>query len=485
MIRKRLRRLGVGADIGLTVTLQVMAAVVSYAFQVMVFRSLTAEESGIYFLAISYITIASGLADFGLIATITPRLAVAGGEATPAFKAGLVLRAVMLVAGWLLLNAYLAIARKWDLMPLVNVASLAVVIGAKTTGVRQFFDLLWRLRGRTYVLTAVGVFDMVVGLAALVLLALFGEPTPMKVMLIFTLCNLPGFVIVSFPFVRRLRANGFFQQKIPFGYYRAVFLMSLPVGLMVILGQTSGQLETLVLEGFMSHADIAAYTAGSRPLIGLSFVATTVGFGLAPLVAQHVKRTRTDASFEFIISVGLRLIGVVALAMCAVCGLFAEQIMRIAGPQYVDEAYILRVFSAINALSFLVIMLDQFLLAMGKRRESLYGALIYFAAALGLEVVIIRDWGISGMLYAKMVAICCLLAFQIAMVGQEVRRAALKAIGNLIPSAAVLLAALVFTGGLDLPIRVAVVTAAVLATMLLMRTIRVSELRMLRTMRVT
>lgn len=485
MIAKRLKMLGVGADIGLTVSLQVVGALVAYAFQIMVLRSLSKEESGIYFLAISYITIASGLADFGLVATIMPRLAVAGGEATPAFKAGFVLRGVMLLVGGALLNVILAVAGKWALLVLVNLAYITSIFGAKATGLRQFLDVLWRLRGRTYVLTAIGVFDTILGVSGLFLLWRYGTPTVTTVTLIFALCNIPGFVVVTVPWISRLRRTGFFRQKIPLRYYRALFLASLPVGLMGALAQVSGQLEPLVLDGFMSKADIAAYTAGTRPLIGLGFVAVTLAFGLSPLVAQHAKGTRTDSSFDFIISVAVRLIGVLGLGICTVCALFSDQIMLIAGREYVADAYILRVFSVINGLTFLVIMFDQFLLAMGRRKQTLYGAILYFALALGLETLIIGQWGIMGMLYAKLAAICCLILFQLYMVGADVRAAAVKALGNLLPAAAVLLVAVILTSGLDLWVRVPVVLVPTLGTLLLMRTVRLDELRALRTMKVT
>lgn len=485
MIAKRLKMLGVGADIGLTVSLQVVGALVAYAFQIMVLRSLSKEESGIYFLAISYITIASGLADFGLVATIMPRLAVAGGEATPAFKAGFALRAGMLLVGGILLNAILAAAGKWDLLAIVNLAYISSIFGAKATGLRQFLDILWRLRGRTYVLTAIGVFDMMLGVGGLFLLWHYGEPTVTTVTLIFALCNIPGFVAVTVPWISRLRSSGFFRQKIRPRYYRALFLASLPVGLMGALAQVSGQLEPLVLDGFMSKADIAAYTAGTRPLIGLGFVAVTLAFGLSPLVAQHARGTRRDSSFDFIISVAVRLIGVMGLGICAMCALFSEQIMLIAGQEYVGDAYILRVFSIINGLTFLVILFDQFLLAMGRRKQTLYGAILYFVLALGLETLIIGRWGIMGMLYAKLAAVCCLVLFQLVMVGSEVRRSAAKALVNLLPTAAVLLVAALATVHLDLPVRIPVVLVPTLAALLLMRTVKISELKMLRSMNVT
>lgn len=485
MISKRLKMLGVGADIGLTVSLQVVGALAAYGFQIMVLRSLSKEESGIYFLAISYITIASGFADFGLVATVMPRLAVAGGEATPAFKAGFALRAGMLLVVGILMNAIMAVAGRWDLLGLVNLAYISSIFGAKATGLRQFLDILWRLRGRTYVLTAVGVFDMLLGVAGLFLLWHYGEPTVMTVTLIFALCNIPGFVAVTFPWISRLRRSGFFRQKIPARYYRTLFLASLPVGLMGALAQVSGQLEPLVLDGFMSKADIAAYTAGTRPLIGLGFVAVTLAFGLAPLVAQHARRARSDSSFDFIISVAVRLIGVLGLGICAMCALFSEQIMLIAGREYVADAYILRMFSIINGLTFLVIVFDQFLLAMGRRKQTLYGAILYFVLALGLETLIIGRWGIMGMMYAKLAAVCCLVLFQLVMVGDEVRRSAARALGNLLPTAAVLLGAALATVHLDLWMRVPAVLVPTLGALLLMRTVKISELKMLRKMNVT
>ena len=145
-----------------------------------------------------------------------------------------------------------------------------------------------------------------------------------------------------------------------------------------------------------------------------------------PIVAQYAKGVRSDHSFEFIISLGLRILGGIGLGISVVCFLFAESIMTIFGAQFTHYAYILRIYSIINGLTYLVVMFDQFLLATGRRKQTLYGALIYFLLALALEPVTIRQWGIRGMMYAKLIAICCLIAFQITRFPGEIRLAALK-----------------------------------------------------------
>jgi O-antigen/teichoic acid export membrane protein len=487
MIAKRLKKLGVGADIGISVLFQVLAAALAFAFQTIILRSMSKDDSGSYFLILSYITIASGLGDFGLLATITPRLSVARDESTPAFKAAFALRAVMLMVSLLLLNIYLMIIGQDGLLLYVNVAYISVLISSKATGIRQLFELVWRLRGRTYVITAIGVVDIVLGLLALWLLHHFGEVTLLRAVTIFSLCNIPGCLVVAIPLIGRFRRAGTFTYRVPARYYRAIFVAALPVGLMGLLGQTSGQLETLVIEAstVMTRADIAAYNAGIRPLLGSVFIATAFSFGLVPIVAQYAKGVRSDHSFEFIISLGLRILGMIGLGVSVVCFLFAEPIMTIFGAQFAHDAYILRIYSIINGLTYLVVMFDQFLLATGRRKQTLYGALIYFLLALVLEPVTIRQWGIRGMMYAKLIAICCLIAFQITRFPREIRLAALGGMSRLLPSVVVFGAGLAATASLGTWTRGAIVAGLVAAVALGTRTVKLGELKALKTMRIT
>ncbi len=483
----RLKKLGVGADIGISVIFQVLGALVMFAFQTIILRSMSKDDSGSYFLILSYITIASGLGDFGLLATITPRLSVARDNATPAFKAAFVLRLVMLMVSWIALNLYLSISGQGGLLLFVNVAYISVLISSKTTGIRQLFELIWRLRGRTYVITAIGVFDVALGLGALWLLHHFGQVTLLRGVIVFSLCNLPGFVVVSLPLLARLRRSGAFSYRVSSRYYGAIFIAALPVGLMGLLGQTSGQLETLVIEAstVMTRSDIAAYNAGIRPLLGSIFIATAFSFGLVPIVAQCAKGVRSDHSFEFIMSVGVRILGGIGFGVSVVCYLFAEQIMTIFGAQFTHDAYILRIYSVINGLTYLVVMFDQFMLAIGKRKQTLYGAAIYFALALLLEPVTIREWGIRGMMYAKLISICCLIAFQITRFPRDIRLAALKGMARILPSVALFAVAFAASTGMDMLPRAALVLGVSVAAMLLARTVSIGELKALKSMRIT
>ncbi|MEP7220167.1 MAG: polysaccharide biosynthesis C-terminal domain-containing protein [Bacteroidota bacterium] len=486
MSAKRVKMLGVGADIGVTVALQVLGSAVAFLFQMLVLRALSKDDSGIYFLVNSYVTIASGLGDFGLAAVITPRLSVARGEATPAFKVAVHIRIAALLVSWILLNLYLVIIGQGQLLLLTNAAYLWVLLSSRATGLRQLYEILWRLRGRTYVITAITMIDATIGLVGLYLVYRFGHVTTLEALFISSVCNLPGFIVVMIPIISRLRASGVMRVRIPRRFYTGMVMASLPVGLMGFLGQVSGQLETLVIgmSRTMTTSDISAFNAATKPLIATLFIAVAVSYGVVPIIAQSTKGVRNDHSFAFIVSLTLRILGVIGMGGAVVAMLFAREIMSIFGPQFIGDAYILKMYSLVSALVYLVVMFDQFLLAIGQRKQTLYGAMLYLGIALVTELFAVRSWGISGLIFAKTFATFCMLAFQASRFSPEIRIAILKATARLLPSIGVMAAALLLTGEMELIPRSLIVILSTLGAVLLSRAVTVAELVTLKSMRI-
>jgi hypothetical protein len=164
---------------------------------------------------------------------------------------------------------------------------------------------------------------------------------------------------------------------------------------------------------------------------------------------------------------------------------FGEQIMHLFGAQYVQDAYILRTFSVISGLTFTVVMFDQFLLAMHKRKQTLMGAMLNFGLALATEPITIRIWGIRGMMYSKGLALCCLIAFQLSRFEPGMRRAAMLALLRLLPPAAALAGILYVTSEFGIYPRAAIALAVTAVAVLGLRTIGRAELAGLRALRVT
>ncbi len=489
MSKGRLKVLGIGSDISLAVILQGAGAIVSFAYQTVLLRSLSKEAAGIYFLSIAYVSLAGGLGDFGLAATVTPRVAVAGSVPTPAYRAAFHLRILALLAGILVLNAYLGVTGQWDMLPYVNIAYVSIIVSARTTGVRQLVELMWRLRGRMYAISAIAVVDALLGLVAMLILQHNGAMNLMNAVLVLGLSSIPGFVVVGMPLLREfrtLREEINWRRHLPRSLYRALIVATLPIAAVAITGQFAGQLETLVLAATTLHpADVAAYNAAVRPLMALIFLATTFSFGLAPIVAQHHKRVRSDSSIEVIASLGVRILGFVSILLASFCWLFAGKLMGIFGPDYIAEAYILQLYSVISGLVFFVVLFDQFLMATDRRRQAMMGATMQLAVALALEPFAVGYYGIRGLVAAKGISLLLLLCFQLSRFEPSIRRSAILGALRLVPTIAAVVTITLLTDGVGIPLRLLLVVSGIALVVFVVPPVRRTELRQLQSIRIT
>jgi O-antigen/teichoic acid export membrane protein len=481
----RWKRLGIGNDIGLTAVLQFVSALLTFAFQAVVVRALGRDETGLYFLAMTYIVIATSIADFGIVAVVLPRVSVARGMETPAFKSGLVVRVLAMVVAWIGINLYLLAFSNPTVILAVNAGFSAILFSSKFSGVRQYLEMLWRLQGRTYIITIIGVIDMILSLAIVVMLKYTGHLTAASAWLAVPLGSIPGFLIVVWPLLRRLRQSEYFHRRIPLTYYKRIALAAIPMAVMVIVAQTFAQLEVLVINSRLTLADVGAFSTALRPLSGTLFLAVIVGAGVFPVVSQIHAGSRREVSLDYIISVSVRMVGVMGMGIVAICILFDTQIMSIFGADYIAEAYLLVLNSLINCLTFLVILFDHFLLSTGKRVQTLMGASLSFVLAMALEFALVGSWGIKGVIYAKMFAIASLVAFQLYVVGERVRRPAFEGLRKLVLPAGTLVLALMATSQLSPVVRAIAVLAIFGGAVVTLRTFSISELQLLRTIRAT
>lgn len=429
MLTKRFRGVSVGPDMLLGILLQSLNAATAFGLMLILARTLPKEEFGLYSLALAPMVIATGFADFGIVATLMPRMAVAGSLPNPAFRTGLLLRLLLIVVAWVGMNLYLlAVVADSRFLLIVNLGYLAILFSSKLTGLRQIFEMLWRLKGRGYGVSLFALVDGLLILAGVLLVSWKGTLNPERVMLIILLGSIPGCLAIVFPVMLRLRGQGLWV-KAPKRYFLGVVRASLPIALFGTVAQMQGQIETLVVGHFGNLQQIAAISVPIRVLQGTLFMATIASFTLAPVIAQIYKRRRRDLSIEQIVSVAVRLIGSVGLGITLFCVLFAPQIMMIFGNEYAADAELLRLYSFANALTFLVVTFDQVLMAIGSRTKVLYGVVIGLVASLLLEVIAVVSVGsLESIIVAKICSIAFLVLLQTLFLPISIRRAAQQAL---------------------------------------------------------
>ncbi|MBC8144654.1 MAG: polysaccharide biosynthesis C-terminal domain-containing protein [bacterium] len=488
-MRRRFRastQVGVGADTALSTLMTALATLGNYLFTIVVFNALAGkEEAGIYGLTITFLTVGSSIADFGLNATIMPRVSMARGPNTPALRAATILRLGAIAVAWIGLNVYLHIFGPADLVLYVNLAFLGIFVSSRITGLRQMLEMLWRLKGRAYVAIGFSVLDSLLALAIVVVIGRAGNIDVATVMMVWTIAALPGFVLLLVPLLPSLRKAVKLWQPLPGRYYKTLFIATLPVAAMAFSGQVAAQLETFVLSWAGTIADVGEYRVASSPAMGLIFIPVVISVGLAPVISQMYRSKRAELTMEQLISIGTRLTATIGLGLCVLCVLFADQIMGIFPAHYASGAYILRLYSVIIALVFIVVALDQYLLAVGKRRQVFVSSTVNLVLSIALEIPMILMYGIRGMMAAKIVAVVATIGYQVAALPGEMRSGAIKGLMRMIGPAAAFAVCVVATPEMSLPLRAGVTLTVVIASVVLFGTVRLGELNTLRRLRLT
>lgn len=484
--RRFFKKAGLGTDIGLTILLQGLGALLAYGVNAVISRSLNDSAWDEYSLVMhTYVVIGTAVMDFGIVAVVMPRIAAARGSVIPAFKAALHLRLITFLLGLATALSLTWMFGNTELLLPVFIGFCGGLVSAKFTGIRQVPELLWRIRGRTWIIGTIAVFDALLLLGAILVLDAYNLLTVSTAVIALVAANLPGLLLVGIPVLRTYRRSGYSGIKIPKKYYRAIVFSALPVAVMSLSSQLFARIEPLVLNATIGEQFVGEYIAGILPLSGTIFFAITIGVGLLPLISQIHRRFRNDVDAGWVVSVGSRTLGGVAIFISAVCFLFAEEILWIFNEDYVAYAYILQIYSITNGLEYLVVFFDQTLLAIDSRKEVMIGTLLSLVLALGFQLAAIPYWGIHGILVAKILAVIAKIGYQLFVLGKDIRRGALKAFVRLAMGVVGLVLILLVTDSLPIIPRAFITFVSVAAMLIVGRIVDIKELRRLRQLQLT
>lgn len=484
-LRGIMKGTGVGNDIALTVMMQGIGAAVAYAIMVVITRTLAPDLFDQYALAQVYVTAGAAVLDLGIVAVTYPRVAVADPVTSPAFSASLRLRLLTVPLGLLVVVVMAVTGGHPELLwPAVVGLGLAMV-STKFTSIRQVNEMVWRIEGRTWLLGAFGVFDALLFLGLFLLLRQSVDFGPVEVFGLLLLTNIPGFLVVSIPVLRRWRRAGGRLWGGRRSYTSSIVIGALPIAVMGIAGQLFARIEPLVINSTIGLSSVGDYIAAVQPLIGTIFIPVTVSVGLLPLAAQIHMRRRSDLAMEQLVSVGVRLLIGLALLIGVLAAVFAEPILSLFGPAYVDDAWILQVYTISNLLEYLVVFFDQHFIAVSKRREVMIGTLMSLALALGFQLALVPVMGLAGILLGKILALLCKILYQFVRSLPETRRGTLRAFARTVPLLILTPGGYFLSEPLPLLWRGLLLGAGTLGLLFLLRIIDIRELDRIRRLRLT
>lgn len=407
-IRRRLSKLVVRVDLdehmtevlegaSVALVLKVTGAALAFALNILLGRILGARGAGLYFLALSVVTVATVFGRRGLDntllrfvaanASVEDWVAVNGvyriGIGMSAAAAGLATVAVVVVAPWLAVDVFskpeLATPLRWMALSVVPFSLLSLHSQA--------------LKGLKRILYAQVVEG--VGVPALCLPGLYvlGRAWGVKgaawAYLIATLATMALGMLLwrrATPWLRDLPAR--FDRATLVASSRPLFLVA---SINLLMMWTS----TFVLGVWGTKADVGIYNAASRTATLITFLLVAVNSIAAPKFAALYRKGDMEA-LGSTYRRSARLITVLATPALGACVLFPRQIMGLFGPEFVAGGLVLVILAVGQYVNVATGSIRYLLMMCGHERtvrNIVAGASV---VNVGLNLTLVPMYGVTG-----------------------------------------------------------------------------------------
>lgn len=392
---------------------RVATALFAFAVNALAARILSPEELGLYFLAVSLVTFASLIAQFGLdraaIRLISSSMAadrfgdirqIARKVLIVSLCASVVLASVISVfAESLILPAFNAEKLSESLVWLliwISVLAIETIIANLFRGFHDIkFAILFSGLLRTCILCMLfAVFWVVMGaegtsLHNVVVLSVASTVTSMVL----------GQLLLSLK-VKKLPSDGDHTEVIR---YSSLVKESWPVMGTALLLFFINQAALWILAAYSSSEDVALYGAAMRLVLLINVANSVVNAVVPPIIAEHYSRG-TLKTVEPLIRSAVFVCGIPCLVVLVAFLLFGKDILDLVFGTYYQDAYVVLVFLASGeVIKTLAGPCAVGLSMAGKQAVLLYLSIVRAVLFMGVSFYVVDVYGALGVAIASCV----------------------------------------------------------------------------------
>ena len=153
--------------------------------------------------------------------------------------------------------------------------------------------------------------------------------------------------------------------------------------------------DILLVSALVDPAAAAVYTAATRLLLAGNFLNLAVVQAISPMVGRELSAGRNSRAAELFGTGTAWLVSVTWPYYLLVIG-FSSTLMGLFGASYSDGSAVLVILAAAMLVAAAVGPVEAVLLMAGGSRLSLLDNAVALVVQLGLDVVLVPRWGISG-----------------------------------------------------------------------------------------
>ncbi len=425
-VEREIGQIARGAGVGLGGN--AVNTAVSYLFGILVARQIGAEQYGLYTLAVTAVTLVSRFTITGLdrgllrFASIS-RSQGQGQQLNRLIALALGIGAVVGLAGgaamWLFPGAIVAFfnwSDQQEVIPLLRAFGLAVapltVIAIAIAGTQAFRTMRYRA-------LVVNIIQPLIRLPlALALIPLIG-PTAAAPVIAFVITQIIG-VVLSLFFLLRLARRLPHPPAAPAtaaltqGLTRRLLRFSLPLSLSNVLEYLNGRTEIIVIGMFLAAGAAGVFNAASR-MAGLGLIVLTAFNAIFSPVISDLHHKQELGHLGTLYKLATRWVMLAAMPLVVVQIVFAEQLMRMFGPEFAAGATALQALSLGQVFNFGVGAAGVMLIMIGRSTLVAVNSVLAIGLSFALDFWLTPRFGLDG---AALAAALSLAALNLLRLGE-------------------------------------------------------------------
>ena len=348
--------------------------------------------------ALTYIATFYILANFGLNQIIVRELSVERWSSATILGSGILIKVVLTLTSVLLATStVLLLNYPKETVIIIWIVAFNLLISSKLSSTRTVFETFFQAKLQM----AYPIFFSIVDHILFAILVVLGTHkyhlNLIGIAYIYTLCNLPGAILLLLKFLKSTPA----KLNDTYDIIKYVIREALPLLLYLTFSILNSKIDVLLLSWIKGDADVGYYSAAIRLVYPLLFLSTSLSISLFPLLSRYFQEYQEH--FFKTLKIGMKFIFLIAIFLSITFAFNSKNIiLTVYIPSFAPSASAFKILIIALGLSFInFYFVDVFIAARRQKLTTLVMA-IALAINIGLNSILIPKHGFLGASYTRL-----------------------------------------------------------------------------------
>lgn len=361
-------------------------------------RYLGTSQYGIFTSAVAIVTIFSKIIDLGFSQVVFREFS-SNSDNAKYLHSAISFRLILFLLFVIFFNLYAQINNlDSEEIIIINILFGNVVFASRFRNIRDLLEIPFKTKLRMDLVMFCTFMDNIL-LLTLIILGSYFEANLVQITLLYTIANLPGFIILIFTLYKKNE----YKYKITFSNLRWLIVESLPLWGSGLLLALFLQLDVVIIKSLVSNEAAGLFSAAIRVGIPLAVIPLSIVTTIFPVLVK--KREKDKKGAQEIIDFSFKILVMLLFYSSVIVSFKSAEILNLLyGKEFIIASETL-IFVIWSFAFYYINQLSQNLTTViGKQKQSLYYSALLMFFYLVILFLSIDEFGILGAGFARLIS---------------------------------------------------------------------------------